>query len=100
MFFELLPKRAGIAHRPFVQNRNVWRRRGRRRPEDVLQHILSSDLRRSARRIARNSEHARLAQYSAALIGLQLHSPELWPNDAFDPVMLRQGFVQESEFRV
>src|SRR5262245_65788477 len=100
MLLELLPKRAGIAHGAFVQNGHVSGRRGRRRAEDVLQHILPPDHRRRARRIARDGQHARVAQYSAALISLQLHAAELWPRDAFDPVMLRQRFVQESAPRV
>ena len=100
MLFELLPQRAGVAHGLFVQRRNIGRRRRRRRAENILQHVLSANHGRGPRRIARNGQDAGMAQDAAALVGRQIHPPELRPGDAFDAVVLRQPLVQEGELGV
>ena len=53
------------------------RRRRRRRAENVLQDVLAANDDRRPRRIARDGEHAALAQHAAALGGRQLDPPEL-----------------------
>ena len=90
VLLELLPQRSGAADGLFIERRNIGRRRGRRRTEDVLEHVLAANHRRGARRIARNRQHAGVAQDAAALVGGQLHAAEIRTVDAFDAVVLRQ----------
>src|SRR5205085_12698325 len=90
MLLELLPERSGIADRLLIERWHVRRRRWRRAPKYILEHIFSPDHRRRARRITGYRKHAGVAQDSSALAFSELDTPELRSIYAFDAVMFRQ----------
>ena len=78
---ELLAHRLRLGAGRLLERRHVGRRRRRRHAEEILQHVLAANHGRGARRIARDRQHARLAQHAAAAIGRQLDPAELGAGD-------------------
>src|SRR5216684_4064884 len=101
MLFHRLPYRFNFAIlTAIVERRNVGRRRGRRRCQNVGEQPHAAENYRRSDGIGREGENAALAQEPSAAVIPQRHASKSTAVNVWDSVVMRKPFVEEGVVRI